>query len=84
MEVAEEASKISKRGIMDATKDAEFKAATANAAAKAANSISSVGTSSAATTAATTASVFAKAPTYTSSVVGVARRGGYKLIIIML
>ena len=80
LEAAAEAAKIAEREMKDASKEAKVKAA----AAKAVNSVSSAGTLSVATAASTDASGFARAPTYTSSVVGVARRSEYTLIIIML
>ena len=54
-----------------------------DAAAKATDSVSSARNSSGATVTSTAASMFARVPNFTSSVVGVAIRSGYKLIIIM-
>ena len=84
MEAAAEADNITERGMKEASKEAEVKAATANAAAKASNSVSSEGNLSAATAAYTAASQFTRVPNDTSSAVGVDRRTGYTLIIILL
>ena len=64
----------------EAAEEVEVKAA----AAKAVYYVSYSGTSYASTAASTDSSVFVSAPTSTGSVVGVARRRGYILIIIML
>ena len=70
-----EATEILERGMKEAAKEAKIKAALA----KAANLVSS-----AANAASTTAPVFTRAPTYTTSSVGVPRRRGYTLLIIRL
>ena len=79
-----EVAKITKRGTKEASEEAKVKAAAARAATKAAGYVSSTGTSSAVTAASTTMYTFTRAPTSTSSVVGIAIRSGYTLIIIML
>ena len=84
METAVEAAKIAKRGMKEVAKEAEVKAAAAKYAVEATNYVSYTGALSADIAASTAASAFVKAPTYYSSVVGVARRSGYTLIIIML
>ena len=84
MEAAVEAAKIAKRGMKEVAKEAEVKAAVAKYATKTFNYISSSGKFPPTTSASTYASVFVRAPTSTSSVVGVARRSGYTLKIIML
>ena len=79
-EAAVEAAEIAERGMKEAAEEVEVKAAVT----KAANSVSCAGTLSAANDAPTITSAFARAPTSTSSVVGVARKNWYTLIIIML
>lgn len=80
VEAAADAAKISESGMKMTAREAEFKADDA----KATDSVSSAGTSSAATAASTAASAFARAPNYTISVVGVDKRSGYTLLIIIL
>ena len=84
VEAALEASKIAKSGIKEAVKEDRAKAAACKSATKAANSVSSDENSSTATSDSTTAPAFARDPTSIISVVGVARKSGYKLLIIML
>ena len=81
IEAAVEVAKIAERGVKGAAEESEVKAATAKAAA---DSLSSAGTSSADNSVSTATSTSTRAPTSTSSVVGVARRSGYILIIMML
>ena len=84
MEAAVEADGFAERGMKEVTKEAEVKSTAAKASAKSANSISSARTSSTTTAASTTTSVLARDTNYTISVLGVARRSGYTLIIMML
>ena len=79
-----EAAEIDKRGMKEAAEESEVKSAVAKTTAKAANSVSSDGVFSATIASSNAASAFARAHTSTSSVVGVARRSGYTLIIIIL
>ena len=81
MEAATEAAEIAKRGMKEAAKESEVKVAAIKAAG---DYVSFAGTLSAATAASTATYEFERYPTSTSNVVGVTRRSGYTLIIIML
>ena len=81
MEVAAEATEIAERRMKEDAKEAEVKAVSTKPAA---DYVSSAGTLSETTAVSNTNSTFARAPNYTSCVVGVAISSGYTLIIIML
>ena len=77
---AAEAAKIAERVMKKSSEEYRVKVA----AAKDVHSVSSAGILSAATSMSTAASATVRIPNFTSSVVGVSRRSGYTLIIIIL
>ena len=83
MEAMAESVKITKRERKESTEETEVNTTTSKASDEATNYASSAGTSSDANYASTVASMATRAPTSNSTVVGVARRSAYILIIIM-